>query len=165
MSTMILGCLDMQDVYIISEINTAQIPIIKHRSVLPSVGNGPISVNLGLGCESKDFVIPPLLASSSDTLSGNFYFLWFLNNQLLQKPKQLEIRKLYDAHISIKLNRSIIESFLGITLNDTFLAKGHKLEFFVSNKPYAIAENATPQNGAFGNYAYWNVKFEDTPCR
>jgi len=154
-----LGCFDYQEAYVAQTSTANYYPYIDKDFVLPQPSTTD-AIFFGQDCK-KQFTVPPIKDFNHD---DKLHFLWFFDGDLLSGPRVIEPENRSDALIVLSLDRALLESHLGRSLDDAFFSKRHILQFFVADRPYKIPESRYLVDGALQDSVYWSLSFSNVKC-
>ena len=143
-------------------------PLIDKTHVTP-LGNAMLQpINIGLYCQAREFMIPPI---HDINLSDDLYYLWFIKRPsdvygvLLQPKPGLIASNIREKSVtSILLERHMIETAFGGKLPDDFFSGTYIVQFFVADRPYLIPQSRYLEAGGFEDSFYWLATFINQKC-
>lgn len=160
------GCVDyvnLRDNQVkMDEINFAPIIDAKHLSPHPSRLLSPISI--GKNCKGQIFKVPPI---EDRNPNDKLYYLWFLDNKLVQQQAMIEPEYRHTAIITLNVDSQFIQSHFENRIPDDFYTRAHVLELLVSDWQYKIPESGfidekVANENNHVDYVYWIVFFSDS---
>jgi hypothetical protein len=160
----VVSCLEYGEAKVVSEsteaANVNYPPIIDLKYVTPSPGVIHKALRLGADCPPQEFKIPPV---NDRNLQDRLYYLWFLDKQLMRQGV-IESEARGQAVISYSFDRQTLTGMnKGLNPQETF-SQIHLVEFYLSDRPFLIPENAYIDASAFKDWTFWVMQFSDTPC-
>jgi hypothetical protein len=141
-------------------------PVIDTRHLYPHPSRLVNAISVGKKCKGQAFKVPPI---EDRNKKDRLYYLWFLDNKLAWPQSIIESESREDAIITLNIDEQFLLSHFETKIPKDFFSRSHVIDFFVSDMEYTIPESryiddATNNEKAHSDYAYWIVTFSNDPC-
>lgn len=120
------------------------------------------TISVGKNCKGQVFYVPPIKDSNPE---DKLHYVWLFDSKLVPIPGVIE-PEFRQASIPLRLevNKQFLISLYETKIPKNFFDKSHVIEFYVSDGPFLIPDNATYNEKHHGAYVYWIINFSNDPC-